>query len=237
MKNIVITGASSGIGKFLVEHYAVSSEYKVFAIARKPKEVSIPDCVAWLEVDLRQEEVCASIFEKLPPIHVSVNCAGVQSSRKNLTEFRSEEILHCMADNFLPAFNATKFEILNMQRHNIRGRIINIGSAVAHVGVASMAAYSCAKAAVVNMTKVAAAENAHRGIFVNSISPATIDTPMIRKKYGGILPSYAHTYPTGDCGHCQDILLAVKMLEETNFMTGSDIVLSGGKLDITSFAP
>jgi len=90
-----------------------------------------------------------------------------------------------------------------------------------------MVAYSSAKAAIVNLTKVCAVENAPK-ILVNSISPATIDTPMIRGKYAGRLPDYGEAYLTGNCGTVSDVWAAMNFILNNNFMTGSDIVMDGG---------
>lgn len=90
-----------------------------------------------------------------------------------------------------------------------------------------MIAYSSAKAAIVNLTKVCAVENAPR-ILINAISPATIDTPMIRRKYNEQLPDYTAAYLTESCGSTHDVWTAVKFLIDNNFMTGSDLVMDGG---------
>lgn len=114
-----------------------------------------------------------------------------------------------------------------MRKNDTIGKIINIASSTAGLGAKNMAAYSCAKAAIINLTKVCAVENAP-GILVNSISPASIDTPMIRKKYQGGLPDYHNTYLTGHCGTVSDVFSVINMLIENDFITGQDIVIDGG---------
>lgn len=61
---------------------------------------------------------------------------------------------------------------------------------------------------------------------------ATIDTPMIRKKYNGRLRDYSDVYYTKNCGEVSDVYSVVKMLEQNNFVTGNDIKLDGGLTDL-----
>lgn len=96
----------------------------------------------------------------------------------------------------------------------------------------NFAAYGAAKASIINITKVTAIENASNNIQINSISPANIDTPMIRKKYNGELKDYSNVYYTKNCGTVMDVYSVVKMLENNSFMTGSDIKLDGGITDL-----
>jgi len=79
---------------------------------------------------------------------------------------------------------------------------------------------------------VAAAENSQYNIQVNAISPATIDTPMIRNKYKGIKRDYSSVYYTRDCGKPSYICSAVKMFIENNFLTGYDLIIDGGLTEL-----
>lgn len=224
-KNVVITGSASGIGKYIAQEYALDKNYNIFCF-----DINKTDVVSTaknINVDLRIEEQVKQCFSEIESIDLAINCAGVSSLRKNILDFSQTEIIESWADNFLPAFNAMKNEIIIMQRQNY-GKIINIASITGHIGMKNFLAYSTAKASIINMTKVAAIEQAKNNIQINSISPATIDTPMIRKKYNGEIRDYSDVYYTNDCGHVSDIYSVVKMLENNEFMTGNDIKLDGG---------
>ncbi len=117
--------------------------------------------------------------------------------------------------------------MMNEMKSDAPCKIVNIASFTAMFGCKNMLAYSAAKASIVNLTKVAAVECSPR-ILINSVSPATIDTPLIRKKYEGELPDYSSTYLTGSCGSVEDVFLAVDMLLKNNFITGYDLVIDGG---------
>ncbi|KIA79778.1 hypothetical protein QR66_14200 [Chromobacterium piscinae] len=224
-KNVLITGAASGIGWRLLRHYAEQTHCRAIGIDVQP----IPDCAGatLLQANLSDEQACARAFDGIENLHLAVNCAGVSSQRKPLLAFDAEDITACWRENFLPAFNALRREITIMRSHG-GGRIINIASITGHIGMKNFAAYGAAKASILNLSKVAAIEHAEDGILINSISPATIDTPMIRRKYGGQLRDYSGVYPCGGCGTVDDVLSVVRMLEENRFMTGMDIPLDGG---------
>jgi NAD(P)-dependent dehydrogenase (short-subunit alcohol dehydrogenase family) len=228
-KFILVTGASSGIGQYIAHKYASSENYAVFAIDIIPSDNR--QNFTFFKADLKEESPLAEIFSKIPRIDLAINCAGVSGVRKELSEFSALEITNCWQDNFLPAFNSLKNEITIMKRSG-GGKIINIASITGHIGMKNFLAYSTAKASIINMTKVAAIEQAANNIKINSISPATIDTPMIRKKYNGGLKDYSDIYYTRNCGTVSDIYYIVKMLEENNFMTGNDIKIDGGLTDL-----
>ncbi len=223
-KYILVTGSSSGIGHYIAKQYASSpKEYSVIGIDMN--DIDIPNCL-FFKCDLRNELEANKIFEQIQKIDVAINCAGVSSTRKGLVDFTQTEIVEAWKENFIPTFNAVKNEIQLMRPHG--GKIINIASITAQIGMKNFLAYSSAKAAIINMTKVAAIEHADDKIQINAISPATIDTPMIRKKFNGQLKDYSNVYYTKNCGSVADVFSVVKMLEANNFMTGNNITLDGG---------
>ncbi|POZ62647.1 SDR family NAD(P)-dependent oxidoreductase [Chromobacterium alticapitis] len=224
-KTALITGAASGIGWRLLQHYAAADGYRAIGMDVEP----IADCAgaSRLLADLADERACRAAFADIERIDLAVNCAGVSSQRKPLLDFDAADLTSCWQQNVLPAFNAMRGEIDIMRRHG-GGRIVNIASITGHIGMKNFAAYGAAKASILNLSKVAAIEHAADRILVNTISPATIDTPMIRRKYGGQLRDYSGVYPSGGCGSVDDVLSVVRMLEENTFMTGMDIPLDGG---------
>ena len=207
-KTALVTGCSSGIGHFISQKLS-SNGIKVIGLDYH--NITSDYNFDFHLVDLTSEEAVCSIFERVGVIDYAINCAGVSSTRKKLIEFSSEEITSEWQLNFLATFNPLKYEILNMKQRNY-GKIINICSITAHIGMENFSAYSSSKSSIYILTKVAAIENSKFGIHINSISPATIDTPMIRKKYSGKLKDYSDIYPVGKCGHPKDVYLAVMIL-------------------------
>lgn len=228
-KTILVTGAASGIGHYIAYQYSLLNNYTVICIDIN-EICDIKNCVLF-KVDLRNENIVKDLFNKISRIDLAINCAGVSSIRKEFIEFSQNEIIDSWQDNFLPTFNSLKNEIKIMKKQNA-GKIINIASITGHIGMKNFVAYGAAKASIINMTKVTAIENSNNNIQINSISPATIDTPMIRKKYNGELRDYSNVYYTKNCGTVLDVYSVVKMLENNNFMTGNDIKLDGGITDL-----
>lgn len=224
MKRVVVTGCGSGIGKYVANKY-VENGYEVIGI--DINDIREDKRFKFIKVDLRNEQETEGVFQEIKGIDLAVNCAGVSSLRKPLLEFKSKELIEGIEDNVFPCFNALRNELKIMIKQK-KGNIINIGSITGYIGIKNFAAYSAAKAAIINITKVAACEHSKDNIRVNSISPATIDTPMIRKKYNGNLKDYSNVYYTNDCGTTNDVYTVVRMLEENNFITGSDVKLDGG---------
>ncbi len=230
-KTAIVTGAASGIGHYCAMKL-IEEGFRIIAIDKKT--INLPKPAIIIQRDLTDLTGCE--LPGLGTIDYAINCAGVPSQRKELLEFSAQEIVDSWQENFLPCFNAMQLALKAMktQRH---GKIINIASSTAHVGMKNMLAYSTAKAAIVNMTKVAAIEYANFNIQINSISPASIDTPMLRDKYQGVLPDYSEVFYTSSCGVPQDVFSVVKMFMENDFITGYDLVIDGGLSNLCQISP
>jgi NAD(P)-dependent dehydrogenase (short-subunit alcohol dehydrogenase family) len=224
-KTVLVTGHASGIGYYAAKQFHEGG-FNVIGIDNTISAV-LDKSIVQIRSDLSNWKEAEEAFAQIERVDYAVNCAGVAGTRKHILEITSEEIIQSYNAIFLPAFHACKLEIAKMVNNECVSKIINIASSTASVGGKNMVAYSSAKAAIVNLTKVCAIEYAP-GIMVNSISPATIDTPMIRKKYSGMLPDYSKAYLTGHCGTVQDVWSAIKFLFDNNFMTGGDIIMDGG---------
>ena len=220
----IVTGHASGIG-FYAAKQLHHLGYEVYGIDIKVNNI-LSNEIIQKRCDLRSESETVATFSEINDFDVAVNCAGISGVRKPLKDFSLDEYQTSFNDVFMPLFNALKME-LSLTGSDKRRRIINIASITASLGAKNMAAYSAAKAAIVNLSKVAAVEHAPNTL-VNSISPASIDTPMIRAKHKGELPDYSQTYLTGNCGHDSDVFSVIEMLLKNEFMTGQDIKLDGG---------
>lgn len=232
MKKILITGSASGIGNFITREL-FHKGHSIIAIDLK-RDHTLPESITQIICDLSSDDECLSGFGDLNHIDYAVNCAGISGVRKPIQNLSEADLYDTWRKLFISCFNSLKQEINLIKRNpSGKGKIINIGSFTAIAGRKEGLAYSSAKAAVVNLTKVAAAELSP-AILVNSISPATIDTPMIRSKYNNNLPDYSNTYPSGSCGTPRDVYSAVNMFLNNDFLTGYDLVMDGGYSEIFS---
>lgn len=224
----LVTGAASGIGHYIaIELNKIG--YQVIGIDKDP--ATLPGTIQFYQIDLCIENNVINLFNEITHLDFAVNCAGISATRKPLIDFTSKEICTEWQKNFLPTFNTLKSEILLMQKKK-KGKIINIASIAAIRGMKNFSAYGSAKASIQILTKIAAIENVEYNLKINSISPATIDTPMIRKKYQGELVDYSKTYYTGVCGTTKDIFSCVKMFIDNDFLTGYDLRIDGGLTDL-----
>ena len=228
MKKIFISGAHSGIGRHLTNEF-LKKDYHVIS-ADINRIISNSSQHTTYQLDLTKEKEVDQMFNDIKTIDYAVNCAGVSAHRDSLHHINLNTFLDEIKPNISMFFNCLKNEICIMRNQN-KGKIINISSISAHRGMKNMACYSSSKAVISNLTKVSAIENYDYNIHINSISPATIDTPFIRRKNKGIR-DYSDIFYTKDVGKTADIFSAVQFFITQNFMTGHDLTIDGGLTDL-----
>ena len=229
MTKVIVTGCASGIGQhiaqFLTEHH-----YDVIGIDINTN--TIPSLYQFHKVDCACSEAVKKLFKTFDHIDIAINCAGIACVRKDITELTDNDLLAAFQVNFISAFNCVKEEI-KLMRQQKKGKIINLASIVGLIGSKHALAYASTKAGMIVLTKIAAAENSEYDIQINSISPAGIDTPLVRgKNKGAPAKDYRRIYPVGHIGHTSDVVSVVEMLIKNNFMTGNDIKVDGGLTEV-----
>jgi NAD(P)-dependent dehydrogenase (short-subunit alcohol dehydrogenase family) len=141
--------------------------------------------------------------------------------------------------NLKSVFLACKHVLPVMQRQG-GGAIVNIASAsgLRWTGSAQVA-YAAAKAGVIQLTRVVAAQYASQGIRVNAVVPGQLHTPMVKARLAGqragddvdaLLKARVKRIPLGFAGDGRDTANAVLFLasDEARFITGAEIVVDGG---------
>ncbi|EKS6646065.1 SDR family oxidoreductase [Enterobacter hormaechei] len=232
LKKILITGSASGIGNFIAREL-FHKGHSIIGVDIQ-NDPTLPESITQKICNLSSPKDTFECFSDISHIDCAINCAGISGIRKPIEKLSTKDLSDTWEKVFLSCFNSLKYEVELIKRNNLQnGKIINIASFTASVGRQEGLPYSAAKAAIVNMTKVAAAELAPN-ILVNSVSPATIDTPMIRTKHNGNLPDYSTTYPSGSCGSPMDVYSAVEMFLKNDFITGYDLLMDGGYSEIFS---
>ena len=176
MKNILITGASSGIGAQIAEVLAKRND--VFLTGRR-KVHSIKYCACDFSDISSIKQMYKSAIEYFnSDVDVLINCAG-QYIYKPIEYMSCEEISYLVDVNFKSAYILAGLVIPAM-RTKKWGRIINIGSISGVVGEANASLYSATKSALMGMTKALALEVANDNITVNTINPGWVDTPLVQ---------------------------------------------------------
>ena len=175
MANILITGASSGIG-LEIANLLSKDEHDIFLTGRRKM-----DKVNYYSCDLIDIFSIETLYNKAhkyfnSDINILINCAG-QYIYKPIEKMDFDEITYLTDLNFKSAYVLSSLIIPEMKK-NKWGRIINIGSISGMVGEANASLYSATKAALSGFTKALALEVAPFNITVNQINPGWVETPL-----------------------------------------------------------
>lgn len=176
MKDILITGASSGIGKEIAK--LLSKENNVFLSGRRELENK-----NYFSCDLKNVAEIKELHQKAieyfnSSVDILINCAG-QYVYKPIEEMNIEEINNLLDINFKSAYILSSLVIEGMKNKKW-GRIINIGSISGVVGEANATLYSATKSAFNGFTKALALEVATDNITINTINPGWVETPLVQ---------------------------------------------------------
>ena len=234
-KNIIITGATGGIGNSIIQrlnHYGANilasgtKDEKLKELKSKYENIKI------LKFDISQnnkiEEFIENASRELGGIDCIVNNAGITQDNLSI-RMSLEEWKKVIDINLTSTFLMSKFAIKKMLK-NKKGKIINITSVVGHSGNVGQANYTASKAGIVAMSKSLALEYAKKNINVNCISPGFIKTAMSDKiddKFKEIITS---KIPSARLGEPEDIANAVLFLASdlSNYINGETLHVNGG---------
>ena len=236
VKNVLITGATGGIGLDLSESF-YKKGYSVILLGRnnkKLKEVcnSISEKITYYQCDLRNEEEINSISTKIindiGTIDILVNNAGVTDDSLFI-RMGIEKWKGVIDTNLNANFILTNSMIKPMIKSRW-GRIINITSIVCHTGNPGQSNYCASKAGIIGMSKSLAHEVAKRGITVNCISPGFIETKMTGVLSEEIKNNILRKIPMGRIGKAKDIsdLALYLSSEKSSYITGQTFHVNGG---------
>ena len=235
-KNIIITGASGGIGNSIVEKLHENGANilatgtrveKLEDLKSKFKNIKI------LKFDISQhdkiEEFINNATEELGgSLDCIINNAGI--TKDNLTIRMSlEEWTKVIDVNLTSTFLMCKYSIKKMLK-NKSGKIINITSVVGHTGNVGQANYTASKAGIVAMSKSLAIEYGKKNINVNCISPGFIGTAMTDKIDEKHKEAIIAKIPSNRLGKPEDIANAVTFLSsnQADYINGETLHVNGG---------
>jgi 3-oxoacyl-[acyl-carrier protein] reductase len=234
-KNIIVTGASGGIGNSIVEKLYDCGANVLASGTRLEKLEELKskfNKIKILKFDISQsdkiEEFIDNAANELGGLDCIVNNAGI--TQDNLAIRMSIDEWKKVIDiNLTSTFLMSKFAIKKMLK-NKKGKIINITSVVGHTGNLGQANYTASKAGLVAMSKSLAIEYAKKNINVNCISPGFIKTAMtdkIDEKFKEVIVS---KIPSARLGEPEDIANAVLFLasDSSNYINGETLHVNGG---------
>jgi len=235
-KNIIVTGASGGIGNSIVKKLNDSGANILASGTRVEKLDELKSrfsSIKTLKFDISQSEKIEEFIENASNelggnLDCIVNNAGV--TKDNLAIRMSFDEWKKVIDvNLTSTFLLSKFAIKKMLK-NKSGKIINITSVVGHTGNLGQSNYTASKAGIVAMSKSLAIEYAKKNININCISPGFIKTAMtdkIDEKFKEIILS---KIPAARLGDPEDIANVVLFLasNQSNYINGETIHVNGG---------
>jgi NAD(P)-dependent dehydrogenase (short-subunit alcohol dehydrogenase family) len=165
-------------------------------------------------------------------LDLAFNNAGVEGDVAPLVEQTEANYDAVMNVNVKGVWLSMKYEIPQMLKRG-GGAIVNCSSVAGLIGFPNLAIYMASKHAVIGLTKVAAIEYSAKGIRINAVNPAVIDTEMVDRLAEGLSmkkADLAPLHPIGRLGRVEEIAEAVLWLcsKKSSFVTGHSLVVDGG---------
>jgi len=176
------------------------------------------------------ERAVRTVTERWGRLDIAVNNAGITGGSKLTWEITDEEWHRVLAVDLTAVFLVSRAAVRVMLGQG-SGRIVNIASIAGKDGNPTLVPYSTAKAGVIGLTKALAKEVATRGILVNAIAPAMIETDMVRQMSKETVDMLRAKIPMGRIGRPEEVAALVAWLasDECSFSTGAVYDISGGR--------
>ena len=234
-KNILITGATGGIGNELVKKF-ISLGGNVLGSGTKSEKLDkikkqYPN-IKVKKFDIsdhsRIEEFIEDTSLELGGIDILINNAGTNVDNLSL-RMKNEEWKKVIDINLTSTFLLSKYAIKQMLKKRF-GRIVNITSVVGHTGNLGQSNYSASKAGIIGMSKSLAIEYAKKNITVNCVSPGFIVSDMTMNIAEKVKLYLTSRIPMGKLGTGEDVSNCVAFLssEQAAYVTGETIHVNGG---------
>tara|TARA_B100000902_G_scaffold381226_1_gene417478 strand:- start:248 stop:985 length:738 start_codon:yes stop_codon:yes gene_type:complete len=235
-KNIIVTGASGGIGNSIIKKLyqaganILASGTKIEKLEELKKKFEKINIISFdISQNSKIEQFIHDATDKLGGnLDCIINNAGI--TQDNLAIRMSLDEWKKVIDiNLTSTFLMSKFAIKKMLK-NKSGKIVNITSVVGHTGNLGQSNYTASKAGIIAMSKSLAIEYAKKNININCISPGFIKTAMtdkIDEKFKEIIIS---KIPSARLGEADDIANAVLFLSsnQSSYINGETLHVNGG---------
>jgi NAD(P)-dependent dehydrogenase (short-subunit alcohol dehydrogenase family) len=245
-KVAVVTGAGAGIGKAVAIKFAKEGAFVALLGNVNEEIIEVESLLLELgyeavsiATDVSNEEqvlnAVQTITEKAGRIDILANCAGVQRYG-TVVDTSSETWDEVMNVNVKGIFLLSKYTIPEMEKQGA-GAIVNISSVQAFASQKTVAAYTASKGAINALTRAMALDHADKNIRVNTVCPASVDTPMLRwaadlfgDNQDKTVATWGKMHPLGRVGKPEEVAEMVCFLvsSRSGFVTGGEFKIDGG---------
>jgi len=237
-KVVLITGATSGIGRATARAFALEGAKVMFCGRREGLGAEVEAEIRgaggearYRRADVRVEADVAALVDACVQTYggldIAFNNAGIAGRAGGLgSEFDWAVHNDIMATNLEGVVRCINHQVPALKARG-GGAIINTASVLGYVGSGPVMSYALSKAGVLSLTRSAALQLAGDNIRVNAVSPGPIDTPMMG---GGAAQASGARTPAGRAGQPEEVAHAVMYLADSaaSYVTGEDLKVDGG---------
>jgi len=240
---LMVTGASSGIGKIVCEDFAASggnvvcigrNRDRLEGLASKINESAAGSAVAIVgdvsqasTFELAREAIKASFGS----LRYAFSCAGMEGPVSQISDTSEDAFSDMVNTKLTGCFLGLKAQIPLMRERG--GVIVNMVGSFGHIGHPYMGAYCAAAHGVLGLTRTAALEEGRHNIRVNAVCPGAVETDLLTRMMGGNKDAglaIGNSTALGRIASPADVSAAVLYLmsDAAEYMTGTYMMLDGG---------